>query len=63
MLAAASRALALKDRQEEAAAHLSQAIDALHKVMDKVPNDPDALTLLGLLLAEQVHIAIFALVY
>ena len=54
MLAAASRALALKDRKEEAAERLTEAIEALHKVMDRVPNDPEALTLLGLLLAEQV---------
>lgn len=53
MLAASSRALTLKERKGEAAQRIAQAIEALIKVMNKVPNDPEALTLLGLLLAEQ----------
>lgn len=53
MLAAQSRTLQLQDRKEEASVRLNQAIVALNRVLDKVPNDPDALTLLGLLLAEQ----------
>lgn len=53
MLAAQSRTLTLRDRKQEAAARLGEAVVALNRVLDKVPNDPEALTLLGLLLAEQ----------
>ena len=55
MLAAQSRTLTLRDRKQEAAARLGEAVVALNRVLDKVPNDPEALTLLGLLLAEQHH--------
>jgi tetratricopeptide (TPR) repeat protein len=53
MLAAQSRQLQLRDRGEEAQARLGEAVAALQRVLDKAPNDPDALTLLGLLLAEK----------
>ncbi|GAB5031959.1 rna polymerase-associated protein ctr9 homolog [Nannochloropsis oceanica] len=53
MLAAQSRTLTLRDRKQEAAARLREAVLALNRVLDRVPNDPEALTLLGLLLAEQ----------
>lgn len=57
MLAAQSRTLALKDRKEEAVARLGEAVAALNRVLDMVPHDPDTLTLLGLLLAEQHQLA------
>ncbi len=55
MLAAQSRTLTLKEKTQEAAQRLQEAVQALNRVLDKVPNDPEALTLLGLLLAEQHH--------
>lgn len=53
MLAARSRQLQLRERREEAQQVLGEAVAALTKVLDRAPNDPDALTLLGLLLAER----------
>lgn len=53
MLAVRSRQLQLRERGEEAQAVLGEAVAALTRVLDKAPGDPDALTLLGLLLAER----------
>ncbi len=53
MLAWQSRQLQLRDAGKEAGARVAEAVAALQRVLDRAPNDPDALTLLGLLLAER----------
>lgn len=53
MLAWEARQLQLREQGQEAQARLEEAVSALGNVLDRAPNDPDALTLLGLLLAER----------